>query len=39
MHMLINNKVDLTLMRTASEHNASHFAIEKSTDGSNFSDI
>jgi len=36
--MLINNKVDLTWM-TASEQNASHFAIEKSTDGSNFSDI
>jgi hypothetical protein len=36
--MLINNKVDLKWV-TASEKNASHFVIEKSTDGSNFSDI
>lgn len=36
--MLNNNKVDLN-WATASESNSSHFVIEKSTDGANFSEI
>ena len=36
--MLNNNKVDLK-WATASESNSSHFVIEKSTDGTNFTDI